>query len=186
MPSCRRCAAAALCFSWRASRRRRDCDLLIEAFAKVAGLVPEMDLVIAGPDQVGWQAKLERQAEKLGIGARVHWPGLLGGDLKWGALRACEVFVLPSHQENFGIGGGGGSGGGAPGADLEPGEYLAGDRRRPGGPGGRGHAGGDRAPAAEMDRDAGRGPRRDGRPRPAEFHEALCNEPRGDGDQERV
>ena len=28
---------------------------------------------------------------------------MLTGDLKWGALRAAEVFVLPSHQENFGI-----------------------------------------------------------------------------------
>ena len=28
---------------------------------------------------------------------------MLSGDLKWGAFRACEAFVLPSHQENFGI-----------------------------------------------------------------------------------
>ena len=28
---------------------------------------------------------------------------MLSGDLKWGALRQAEVFVLPSHQENFGI-----------------------------------------------------------------------------------
>ena len=28
---------------------------------------------------------------------------MLEGDLKWGALRAAEAFVLPSHQENFGI-----------------------------------------------------------------------------------
>jgi glycosyltransferase involved in cell wall biosynthesis len=27
----------------------------------------------------------------------------LSGDLKWGAFHAAEVFVLPSHQENFGI-----------------------------------------------------------------------------------
>jgi glycosyltransferase involved in cell wall biosynthesis len=25
------------------------------------------------------------------------------GELKWGAFHACEAFVLPSHQENFGI-----------------------------------------------------------------------------------
>ena len=25
------------------------------------------------------------------------------GDLKWGAYRVAEVFMLPSHQENFGI-----------------------------------------------------------------------------------
>ena len=82
---------------------KKGCDLLIGAFAKVAALVPDLDLVIAGPDQVGLRASLERQAEKLKITARVHWPGLLGGDLKWGAIRACEAFVLPSHQENFGI-----------------------------------------------------------------------------------
>jgi glycosyltransferase involved in cell wall biosynthesis len=28
---------------------------------------------------------------------------MLRGTLKWGALAASEVFVLPSHQENFGI-----------------------------------------------------------------------------------
>jgi glycosyltransferase involved in cell wall biosynthesis len=28
---------------------------------------------------------------------------MLSGDLKWGAFREAEVFVLPSHQENFGI-----------------------------------------------------------------------------------
>ncbi len=39
----------------------------------------------------------------MGIAGRVHWPGLIGGDVKWGALRACDAFVLPSHQENFGV-----------------------------------------------------------------------------------
>ncbi len=78
-------------------------DLLLEAFAKVAASVPEVDLVMAGPDQEGMQAKLQRLAERSGIAGRVHWPGLIGGDLKWGALRACDAFVLPSHQENFGI-----------------------------------------------------------------------------------
>jgi len=28
---------------------------------------------------------------------------MIRGDLKWGALRACEAFILPSHSENFGI-----------------------------------------------------------------------------------
>jgi glycosyltransferase involved in cell wall biosynthesis len=64
---------------------------------------PDVDLVIAGPDQLGMQAQLMKLSERLGIGGRVYWPGLIRGDLKWGALRACEAFVLPSHQENFGI-----------------------------------------------------------------------------------
>src|SRR2546423_500996 len=36
-------------------------------------------------------------------GDSISFPGMLTGDLKWGALSAAEAFVLPSHQENFGI-----------------------------------------------------------------------------------
>lgn len=83
--------------------RKKGCDLLVEAFARVASLDPELHLVMAGPDQQTWAAALKAQAEALGIAARVHWPGMLKGDAKWGAFHASEAFVLPSHQENFGI-----------------------------------------------------------------------------------
>ncbi|MGH9586434.1 MAG: glycosyltransferase [Acidobacteriaceae bacterium] len=82
---------------------KKGCDLLVEAFAAVAPHHPEVDLVIAGPDQTGLQSKLRNQAERLGIASRIHWPGLLTGSAKWGALRAAEAMVLPSHQENFGV-----------------------------------------------------------------------------------
>ncbi len=82
---------------------KKGCDLLIEAFAQVAAGSPEVHLVMAGPDQVGMQVKLQSRAEQLGIAARVHWPGMIGGEVKWGALRSCEALVLPSHQENFGV-----------------------------------------------------------------------------------
>ena len=82
---------------------KKGCDLLVEAFASVAAGQPEVDLIIAGPDQTGLQASLMARAEKLGVGGRVHWPGMLTGHAKWGALRACEAMVLPSHQENFGV-----------------------------------------------------------------------------------
>ena len=82
---------------------KKGCDLLLAAFGAVAGSHDAVHLVIAGPDQVGLQAKLEEQARSLGIADRVHWPGMLGGDEKYGAFYAAEAFVLPSHQENFGI-----------------------------------------------------------------------------------
>jgi glycosyltransferase involved in cell wall biosynthesis len=82
---------------------KKGCDLLIEAFAKVLGTQPDWHLVIAGPDKVGWREKLEDRAAQLGLGPRLTWTGMLGGTIKWGALRAAEIFVLPSHQENFGI-----------------------------------------------------------------------------------
>ncbi len=82
---------------------KKGVDLLIEAFAAVAHADPRLQLVIAGPDQVGWQAALQQRATELGIAERITWPGMLSGDLKWGAFRCAELFCLPSHQENFGI-----------------------------------------------------------------------------------
>jgi glycosyltransferase involved in cell wall biosynthesis len=82
---------------------KKGCDLAIEAFAKVLNSDPSWHLVMAGPDQLGWKADLSRLAQKLSIGDRVTWTGMLGGDEKWGALRAADFFFLPSHQENFGV-----------------------------------------------------------------------------------
>lgn len=83
--------------------QKKGCDLLIRAFAKVAGRHPDLDLVMAGPDQVGLKRELEEIARAAGVGSRVHWPGMIAGDVKWGAFRGCEAFALTSHTENFGI-----------------------------------------------------------------------------------
>ena len=82
---------------------KKGCDILIRAFARHARDFPDLDLVIAGPDQIGWRNELEAIAIAAGVSERVHWPGMLTGDAKWGAFRAAEAFVLPSHSENFGI-----------------------------------------------------------------------------------
>jgi glycosyltransferase involved in cell wall biosynthesis len=82
---------------------KKGCDLLIDAFAAALSSHPDFHLMMAGPDQTGWEVALRRRAASLGIGDRITWPGMLSGDLKWGALRCAEAFVLPSHQENFGI-----------------------------------------------------------------------------------
>ena len=82
---------------------KKGCDLRLQACAPFAKKDPRLQLVIAGPDQTGWRVTLEKLAETLGVARQVSWPGMLGGDLKWGAFHAAEAFVLPSHQENFGI-----------------------------------------------------------------------------------
>ena len=58
---------------------------------------------MAGPDEGGLRPELEAQARAAPDRARVHWTGMLEGDLKWGAFHAADAFVLPSHQENFGV-----------------------------------------------------------------------------------
>jgi glycosyltransferase involved in cell wall biosynthesis len=83
---------------------KKGVDLLIRAYANIyePGL-PR--LVIAGPgmdETFGTQLK-EMVALHPPIAEAVHFPGMLSGDAKWGAFYGSEAFVLPSHQENFGI-----------------------------------------------------------------------------------
>lgn len=82
---------------------KKGCDLLVQAFASVFRQQKDWQLVVAGPDQVGWKAELHSRAAKLGVADQITWAGMLLGPEKWGAYRAAEVFVLPSHAENFGI-----------------------------------------------------------------------------------
>jgi glycosyltransferase involved in cell wall biosynthesis len=82
---------------------KKGCDLLVRAFANLSAAHPDLHLVMAGPDPSHWRERLEALAADCNCAHRIHWPGLLLGDAKWGAFAACEAFVLPSHQENFGV-----------------------------------------------------------------------------------
>ncbi|WP_413404208.1 MULTISPECIES: glycosyltransferase [unclassified Synechococcus] len=82
---------------------KKGVDLLIEAFAQVSSMDASLHLLIAGPDQLNMKAQLQNRSVELGISDRITWPGMLSGELKWGAFRCAELFCLPSHQENFGI-----------------------------------------------------------------------------------
>lgn len=82
---------------------KKGCDLFLRAFAAAAHDSPDLHAVIAGPAEADYLRQLQALADTLRIGARVTWAGMLEGDVKWGAFHASEAFVLPSHQENFGI-----------------------------------------------------------------------------------
>ena len=82
---------------------KKGCDLLIQAFAQLANNAGISNhLVMAGPCS---DDSYLRRLRELAAGAddSITFPGMLTGDLKWGALSAADAFVLPSHQENFGI-----------------------------------------------------------------------------------
>lgn len=81
---------------------KKGVDLLLEGFAKAVRR-PDLHLVVAGPAHGDLGERLQAQARSLGIGDRVHWPGMVKGAAKAGAFRGAEAFVLTSHQENFGI-----------------------------------------------------------------------------------
>lgn len=84
---------------------KKGVDLLIRGYAALLRAESDtgFDLVIAGPDSNGLRGRMEALAGHEGVERRIHWPGMLKGDAKWGAFRSCDAFILPSHQENFGI-----------------------------------------------------------------------------------
>jgi glycosyltransferase involved in cell wall biosynthesis len=82
---------------------KKGCDLAIEALAATAAADKNLMLVMAGPDQIGWQAELKAMAKGRGIEERIVFTGMLAGEMKRGALGAAEALLLPSHQENFGM-----------------------------------------------------------------------------------
>ena len=82
--------------------QKKGCEVLLQALAKHAAL-SDWQIVIAGPGEPGYVAELQGLGAALGLSARLHWPGMLASDAKWGALYGCEAMVLTSHQENFGV-----------------------------------------------------------------------------------
>lgn len=81
---------------------KKGIDLLIQAFSELNSLPDDFDLVIAGPDHDNLKEQLMGYCPQE-LQNRIHWVGMLTGDIKWGAYQASECFILPSHQENFGI-----------------------------------------------------------------------------------
>jgi len=83
-------------------------DLLLSAFAALLKRLPapqtqDLHLVMAGPADDAYGQEMKQLATSLGLDERITWTGMVSGDLKWGAFHSAEAFVLPSHQENFGI-----------------------------------------------------------------------------------
>ncbi|WP_229310912.1 glycosyltransferase [Larkinella soli] len=89
---------------------KKGVDLLIDAYINLANKVAASGkelprLVIAGPGmdtEFGRSLRQLAQADPIGK-SNILFPGMLSGHAKLGAFFGCEAFLLPSHQENFGI-----------------------------------------------------------------------------------
>jgi len=81
---------------------KKGCDLAIDALPRHASDEP-VSLVIAGPDQAGWTRQLREHVARMDVSPHVTFAGMLEGPLKRGAFENADAFILPSHQENFGM-----------------------------------------------------------------------------------
>ncbi|ACL66588.1 glycosyl transferase group 1 [Anaeromyxobacter dehalogenans 2CP-1] len=78
-------------------------DLLVPAMRRVRALEPRARLVVAGPDEGGHRAVVERQVAAAGLREAVTFTGLLDETGRARALARAALLVAPSHQENFGM-----------------------------------------------------------------------------------
>lgn len=77
-------------------------DMLLEAWVRLQGFHPRWRLRIVGPGDVDYLRKLNEKATTLGA-ERVTFAGPLYGDGKKEAYQSADLFVLPTHSENFGM-----------------------------------------------------------------------------------
>ena len=89
---------------------KKGTDLLIDAYIELYKSLQLINktlpkLVIAGPGLESSYGKMLKNkiAAHPEFSGHIIFTGMLTNNSKWGAFYGCEAFVLPSHQENFGI-----------------------------------------------------------------------------------
>ena len=83
-------------------QKKKGFDILIKAFAKIRSTYPAICLFIAGHDE-GEKKNLLELIKSHGLEEVVFFTGHLEGQDKADFLGNADLFVLPSHNENFGI-----------------------------------------------------------------------------------
>jgi len=80
---------------------KKGLDVLLRAFALIHAKEPSLKLMLVGDGPQ--RGQLEDLASTLGIAKKVEFLGLQGRTQVADLLHSCEVFVLPSRSEPFGI-----------------------------------------------------------------------------------
>ncbi|MFW6088551.1 MAG: glycosyltransferase [Gemmatimonadota bacterium] len=84
-----------------AHNRKKGLDVLLEAFAGIASRFPEQTLVLVGNGPL--TGTLEGLVADLGLNARVRFLGRIGRPETIALLHGCDLFVLSSRAEPFGL-----------------------------------------------------------------------------------
>lgn len=84
-----------------AHNQKKALDVLLEAFGRIAARFPDLTLVLVGDGPL--RSELEDLASRLGLGERVRFLGARGRRETIALLRGCDLFVLPSRAEPFGL-----------------------------------------------------------------------------------
>jgi alpha-1,3-mannosyltransferase len=75
----------------------------LSLFATIAGEFPDVEVVIAGPDERGTTDHLRRAAVAMGLAGRVQFPGPLPAEQLAELVATSRLFVSAARHEGFGI-----------------------------------------------------------------------------------
>ncbi|MBV8756671.1 MAG: glycosyltransferase [Deltaproteobacteria bacterium] len=78
-------------------------DAMIHALPAVVAARPRARLVIAGPDEAGYRAVVERMIDAHGVRAKVHFTGHVDAATRAQLFASSAVLAQPSYRENFGM-----------------------------------------------------------------------------------
>lgn len=77
-------------------------DVLVPALGQLAARGVPARVAVAGNDEGGYRAEVERLVRAHGVAERVRFVGEIEGEAKRAALRRASLLVAPSYRENFG------------------------------------------------------------------------------------
>ena len=80
---------------------KKGLEMAIDAWAKLRPT--GWNFRIIGPGDATYISSVERKVQELGLGQEVTIESPLDGEAKFDALRAADVFLLPTYSENFGV-----------------------------------------------------------------------------------
>ena len=82
---------------------KKGINFLIEATANLKKELQGYTINIAGEGEESYINELKQLASKLGVSDLIHFIGGVYGDKKWELFKKADLFILPTHSENFGI-----------------------------------------------------------------------------------
>jgi glycosyltransferase involved in cell wall biosynthesis len=82
---------------------KKGIELLIDALSRLAEEGLDFELILAGSGEQKYEDRVKAMIHDAGLSARTRVKGFVEGPAKADLFATSDIFVLPSHQENFGI-----------------------------------------------------------------------------------
>ena len=81
---------------------KKGLDILIRALAQLKDH-RDFAFVVAGAGTTSYEREIRLLVSNSGLEDRTRFLGMVEGKDKWAVLAGADIFVLPSHNENFGV-----------------------------------------------------------------------------------